>query len=223
MNRRTALLSFAAAIMLAGAWGVPAADTARARLERFTHGIHSLSCNFEQQVTSARGDRQPVEHGTLALESPRQFRWQTEAPQKQLIVADGARVWIYDPELEQATVRRQSAAEAHSPLTVLTDLSRLDKDFTISEKGVRGGLTWMRLTPKGDDPQFKYAEIGFDGQVLRQMVFTDTLGGESRIIFSDWQRNPPLPSGTFQFKPPAGVDVIGDVERVPDVRPLGGS
>ncbi len=209
--------------MLVATWAAPATDTARARLEHFAHGIHALSCNFVQQVISARGDRQPDERGTLALESPRQFRWETEAPQKQLIVADGARVWIYDPELEQATVRRQSAAEAHSPLTVLTDLSRLDKDFTISEEGVRGGLTWMRLTPKGDDPQFKYAEIGFDDQAPRQMVFTDTLGGESRISFSSWQRNPSLPADTFQFKPPAGVDVIGDVDGIPEVRPLGGS
>ena len=213
-------ISTSAVILLLAVLPVMAAapDSARARLEKFAHGIHSLSCSFVQQVTDARGDAQPPVKGTLALESPRQFRWQTEAPQKQLIVADGARVWIYDPELEQVSVRRQSAAEAHSPLTVLTDLSRLDKDFTVTEPGRHDGMEWLRLTPNGDDPQFKHADIGMTGNEPRQMVFTDTLGGESRITFSDWKRNPDLPAGTFQFTPPAGVDVVGDGVEIPQVR-----
>ena len=218
MKKRTAFPIGLAALLLATAGAASAADSARARLEKFAQGIHSLSCSFVQQVTDARGDAQPAVKGSLALESPRQFRWRTEAPQKQLIVADGARVWIYDPELEQVTLRRQSSAEAHSPLTVLTDLSRLDRDFTVSEVGHHDGLDWLRLTPKGDDPQFKYADIGLAGDTPRQMVFTDTLGGQSRITFSDWKRNPDLPAGTFQFTPPAGVDVVGDDVETPQVR-----
>ena len=216
--KRTILILVAMVLCTAHAATVAAADSARARLEAFAHDIHSLSCSFVQQVTDARGDAQPPVKGTLALESPRQFRWTTEAPQKQLIVADGARVWIYDPELEQVTVRRQSSAEAHSPLTVLTDLSRLDKDFTVTEPGHHDGLDWLRLTPRGEDAQFRHADIGLEGNVPRQMVFTDTLGGESRITFSDWKRNPALPTGTFQFTPPPGVDVVGDDVEIPQVR-----
>lgn len=216
-----ALITFAGSLLLATVVPAMAAtpDSARARLQAFAQDIHSLSCSFRQQVTDARGDTQPAVQGTLALESPRQFRWETRAPQKQLIVADGARVWVYDPELEQVTVRRQSTAEAHSPLTVLTDLSRMDHDFRVSAEPARDGMAWMRLTPKGDDPQFKYAEIGFQGAEPRRMVFTDTLGGHSSITFSDWQRNPPLPAGTFQFTPPPGADVVGDDVEFPQVNP----
>lgn len=222
MNRRTVSLAGVATLALMCVSMASAAGSARAGLEKFTHDIHSLSCSFVQQAIDARGDRQTEVHGSLALESPRQFRWQTEAPQKQLIVADGARVWIYDPELEQVSVRRQSAAEAHSPLTVLTDLSRLDKDFTVTEPGQHDGLNWLRLTPKADDTQFKYAEIGMAGDTPKQMVFTDTLGGQSRIIFSDWKRNPELPAGTFQFTPPDGADVVGDKVEVPQINGTGG-
>ena len=194
------------------------AEKARAQLDAFADDIHSLSCRFVQTVTDARGDAQPEVRGTLALQEPRQFRWQTTQPENQLIVADGARVWIYDPGLEQVTVRKQSQAEAHSPLTVLTDLSQLDRDFTVTEAGQRDGLQWLRLTPRGEDTQFNYAELGLSDKQLRRMLFHDTLGGQSEIRFQSWQRNPKLDSSLFQFQPPPGVDVVGDDMSMPQIQ-----
>lgn len=188
-----------------------AADTARAQLDAFANGLHSLSGNFSQTVYDANGRTAQASHGTLALQAPRQFRWDTQAPYKQLIVADGKKVWIYDPELEQVTVRDQGSEEAHSPLTVLTDLSQLDRDFKASERGERDGLQWLRLVSRAKNPQFEYADIGFANDAPRRMVFKDnTVGSRTEIVFTDWQRNPRLPAGTFSFKPPKGTDVVGD-------------
>ena len=187
-----------------------AADSARAQLDAFAHDLHSLSGNFNQTVYDASGRRGQTSNGTLALQAPRQFRWDTQGPYRQLIVADGSRVWIYDPELEQVTVRDQGTQEAHSPLTVLTDLSQLDRDFKATEQGEREGLQWLRLKSRGKDPQFEYADIGFDGNAPRRMVFQDTLGNRTEIVFSDWQRNPQLPADTFAFTPPKGTDVVGE-------------
>lgn len=189
-----------------------ASDEARARLDRFATDVHSLSSDFVQVVTDANGHAQPEVVGHLALKQPRLFRWETTTPTQQLIVADGSRVWVYDPELEQVTVRRQSVEEAHSPLTVLTDMSQLEEQFKLSEAGQRDGLAWLRLSPLDEtDAQFDYAELGFDDEGLRRMLFRDQLGSTSVIVFSDWQRNPTLPASTFTFSPPAGVDVIGDL------------
>ena len=187
-----------------------AADTARAQLDAFARDLSSLSGNFSQTVYDANGGRGQASHGTLALRAPRQFRWDTQGPYKQVIVADGNKVWIYDPELEQVTVRDQGTQEAHSPLTVLTDLSQLDHDFRASEQGERDGLDWLRLKSRGKDPQFEYADIGFDGNAPRRMIFKDTLGNRTEIVFSDWQRNPQLPADTFVFNPPKGTDVVGE-------------
>jgi outer membrane lipoprotein carrier protein len=197
------------ALML-GAGVAQAADTARAQLDAFAQGLHSLSGNFSQTVYDANGRTAQTSHGTLALQAPRQFRWDTQAPYKQLIVADGKKVWIYDPELEQVTVRGQGSEEAHSPLTVLTDLSQLDRDFTANERGERDGLQWLRLVSRSKDPQFEYADIGFADDAPRRMIFKDTLGNRTEIVFTDWQRNPQLPAGTFTFTPPKGTDVVGD-------------
>lgn len=187
-----------------------AAGPARSKLDAFTSGMHSLTGNFSQTLKDANGNSGKPSNGTLALEAPRQFRWETLAPSKQTIVADGSRVWLYDPDLEQVTVRVQSSEESHSPLTVLTDVKQMDKDFNAVEQGDHDGLSWLRLTSKAKDPQFDYADLGFDANGLARMVFRDQLGAVTDIRFSNWHRNVTIPPETFNFVPPPGTDVIGD-------------
>lgn len=192
-----------------------AATGARARLDAFANGLHVLRGDFTQTVYDAHGNITGSSHGTLALRAPRLFRWQVTDPYQQLIVADGHKVWVYEPDLQQVTVRDQGAQEAHSPLTVLTDLSQLDSEFKATDSGMHDGLDWLRLVSRSQDPQFEYADIGFDATGPRRMVFKDTLGNKTVIVFSSWQRNPDLPAGTFTFVPPKGTDVVGDVGNAP--------
>ena len=204
------LKKFALSFLLMVSFGAHADNSARGRLDSFAKDLRAVSASFEQQVSDPRGGQGKTSRGTLALKAPRQFRWDTTAPYRQLIVADGEKVWIYDADLEQVTVRAQGTEEAHSPLTVLTDLSQLDKDFATSEQGAHEGLAWLRLKSRDKDPQFAYADLGFGAAGLERMRFEDTLGDKTEIRFSDWKRNPPLPPDAFRFTPPPGVDVVGD-------------
>jgi outer membrane lipoprotein carrier protein len=197
-----------------------AADAARMRMQAFSTGLDSVSATFIQSVSDADGRRGDESRGTLALQAPRQFRWETTAPYQQTIVADGTRVWVYEPDLEQVSVRSQNAAEAHSPLTVLTDLSLLDSQYTTSETGERDGLLWLKLTSKAKEPEFEYAELGFDAHALSRMLFKDQLGNTTDIRFSDWKRNPAMSKATFVFTPPEGVDVVGDTPPDAEVFPV---
>ncbi len=207
------------------------AETARARLDAFAKGLQTVSANFEQRVFDANNHPGKGSSGSLAVQAPRQFRWNVTKPYEQLIVADGMHVWIYDPDLEQVTVRSQSLEEAHSPLTVLTDVSLLDRDFAAAEQGERDGLKWLRLTSKAKEAEFEYADLGFGcadaarsecggAVVLSRMVFKDTLGNRTETLYADWQRNPQLGADRFRFTPPAGVDVIGEVKPEAEVHPL---
>jgi outer membrane lipoprotein carrier protein len=197
-----------------------AADSARARLDAFSKDLKSISASFEQHVLDMNGGAGKSSRGTLALKAPRQFRWETTAPFKQLIIADGDKVWVYDPDLEQVTVRAQGTEESHSPLTVLTDLSQLDRDFSASEQGEHDGLVWLRLKSKDKEPQFEYADLGFDAAGLARMAFKDTLGNSTEIVFANWQRNPKLAGDTFKFSVPKGVDVIGDATPAAQAFPV---
>lgn len=207
-------MHFAVTVVLAlssSAMAQAAAGPARARLDAFAQNLHSLTGHFTQTLTDVNGQTSQTSSGTLALEAPRQFRWDTLTPYKQTIVADGSRVWMYDPELEQVTVRVQSSEEAHSPLTVLTDVSQLDKEFKVSEQGEREGVVWLRLTSTAKDPQFDFVDMGFDASGLARMRFRDQLGSTTDIRFSAWQRNVAVPPSAFNFVPPKGADVIGDL------------
>lgn len=219
MKRLMLALSAVALTLSLSVAAQTAAGPARARLDAFATGLHSLTGHFSQTLTDVNGHAGKSSSGTLALQAPRQFRWDTTAPYKQTIVADGSRVWMYDPELEQVTVRIQSSEEAHSPLTVLTDLKQMDKDFKVAERGEHDGLLWLRLSSTAKDPQFDYADLGFDANGLARMTFRDQLGSTTEIRFSGWQRNVPIAPATFNFVPPKGADVIGDAPVI-DVQPL---
>ena len=215
---RALILSLLLTPLVASAANAP--PTAHKRMQAFAKNLQSVSADFKQVVTTANGKPTDETSGSLALSAPNRFRWEAKTPFEQLIVADGAKVWIYDPDLDQVSVRNQGSAEAHSPLSVLTDLDRMDREFTTSEAGERDGLQWLKLVSKAKEPDFEYAELGFDAQGLARMHFKDQLGNDTEIRFSNWQRNPDLPAAAFTFKPPAGVDVIGDVKPDADVFPL---
>jgi len=196
------------------------ADTARSRMEAFSKDLKSVTARFSQSVTDANGERGDESRGTMALMAPRQFRWETTDPYEQTIVADGTRVWVFEPDLQQVSVRSQSLEEAHSPLTVLTDLSQLDSQFGASESGERDGLLWLKLVPQAKEPEFEYAELGFSAGALERMLFKDQLGNTTEIRFSDWKRNPRLAPDMFRFTPPKGVDVIGDMDPGAEIHPI---
>jgi outer membrane lipoprotein carrier protein len=160
-------------------------------------------------VFDARGKQKESSTGRVAVAAPRLFRWEYVKPYPQLIVADGKTVWVHDPDLQQVSKRPQGVEEANSPLAILLDPSRLDRDFTVREAGTTAGVEWLQLTPKQADAPFKSAKLGFAKAGLAQMEYVDALGQRTRISFSGWKRNPGFAKGTFVYVPAKGVDVIG--------------
>ena len=196
----TAALLFASSAANAGA---------RDDLNAFTKGLKGLDGQFSQQVFDARGKQKERASGRVAVSAPRLFRWEYTKPNPQLIVADGKTVWVYEPDLQQASKRAQGVEEANSPLAILLDPSKLDRDFVVKEAGTRDGLEWLQLTPKQAEAGFKTAKLGFGNGGLAQMEYVDALGQRTKIAFTGWKRNPAFAKGTFVYVPAKGVDVIG--------------
>ena len=188
----------------------PAANAgARDDLNAFTKGLKGLDGQFTQQVFDARGKQKESASGRVAVSAPRLFRWEYAKPYPQLIVADGKSVWVYDPDLKQASKRPQGVEEANSPLAILLEPAKLDRDFNVKEAGSSGGLSWLQLTPKQAEAGFKTAKLGFGKSGLSRMEYVDALGQRTQISFTGWKRNPTFAKGTFVYVPPKGVDVIG--------------
>lgn len=184
---------------------------ARDDLTTFTKGLKGLDGQFTQQVFDANGKLKESSSGRVALSAPRLFRWEYVKPYAQLIVADGKRLWVYDPDLQQVTKRAQGAEEQNNPLAALIDPSKLDKDYVIKEAGNKDGLDWLELTPKTvTEASFKSARLGFGAQGLATMQVIDALGQKTRITFNSWKRNPVFAADTFRYVPAKGVDIVGE-------------
>ena len=185
---------------------------ARDELKSFTTGLKWLDGQFTQQVHDGNGKLKETSSGQVSLSAPRLFRWEYTKPYPQLIVTDGSKVWIYDPDLQQVTVREQGAEEQNTPLSALIDPGKLDQQFNVKEAGTADGLQWLALTPKnGGEASFESARLGFGKEGLARMEVKDAVGQRTTLSFSGWKRNPAFASGTFKYAPGKGVDVIGDL------------
>lgn len=204
---RTLRWTILAAALIAGS----ALAGARDDLNTFARGLKGLDGQFAQKVYDAKGKLKETSSGRVALSAPRLFRWEYIKPYPQLIVADGKKVWVFDPDLEQVTVRPQGVEEQNSPLAALIDPGKLDKEFVVKEGGSEAGLQWLLLTPKTPaNASFQSARLGFGKAGLNRMQVVDALGQRTEIGFSGWKRNPAFARATFRYTPPKGVDVVGE-------------
>ena len=180
------------------------------KLSRFLAITKTLSADFAQIVVAKNGRRPQHSSGTMLISRPGRFLWQIAAPYEQRLVGDGERVWMYDPDLEQVTVRKMDAALGSTPAALLVGSESLETNFELRALEAREGLEWVEARPKSPDSGFEKLELGFDGEGLKAMALYDNFGQTTSLVFSNIRHNPPLPADSFHFTPPAGVDVIGE-------------
>jgi outer membrane lipoprotein carrier protein len=206
-----ALVALAGIAPAAGA--DPAADAAAlARLEKGLANLESVRAEFTQDLLAKDGTASAHAVGTLYLKKPGRFRWDYSSP-KQLIVCDGTTLWLYDPELEQATTRRVRESLSQTPAMLLSGEARVRDGFVVKDGGRSLGLDWIVLTPKADDTDFRGIRLGFAGDLLKRMEFADKLNQRTAIELGRLERNAVLADSLFRFVAPPGVDVIGAAAR----------
>ncbi len=184
--------------------------TAIDQLHDFLKNTRTLKAEFAQSVSAKNGRKPQLSSGTLAISRPGKLRWEILKPYPQLVVGDGEKIWIHDPELQQVTVRKAGQAIGSSPAALLAGNNELEKNFVLRDAGEQDGLNWVEATPKTGDSGFEKLRLGFAGSELKAMELFDSFGQTTQIHFSRIERNPALPAASFRFVPPAGVDVLGE-------------
>jgi outer membrane lipoprotein carrier protein len=130
-----------------------------------------------------------------------------------VLVGDGSKLWIHDPDLNQVTVKRIDQAISSTPAALLAGKDDITALFTLRDAGSSDGLNWVEATPKAQDTGFERVRLGLQGKTLAAMELQDQLGGRTLLRFSDLKPNAHVPPETFRFTPPKGADVIEDVPR----------
>jgi len=176
-------------------------------LRDFARDVKSGKANFTQTVTSPDGKRKKVSSGSFEFERPNRFRFAYAKPFEQVIVADGQKVWIYDADLNQASSRKLADALGATPAALLAG-ANLERDFTLKAQPADGGIDWVQAVPKQSESTIQSLKLGFKGKELAAMEIIDGFGQRSRLDFSAVQANVPVAAERFQFKLPAGADLI---------------
>lgn len=210
--KRVAAHVLRVAVFLGAVMLLPTTATASS-LERFSQFLSttlSAKGEFEQRIVDRNGKLVQESRGTLAFSRPGRFRWTYVKPYAQLIVGDGNRVWVYDEDLQQVTVRRVDQALTSTPAALLAGNNEVMRAFRISDQGEREGLEWLQAIPREKEGGFESMRIGFGFAGPEVMELVDSFGQLTVLRFTTFQRNPKLDPALFRFSPPRGADVIGE-------------
>lgn len=205
---------FLSALSLAVLFGAPAwADkepSASENLQNLLQQAKSLSGNFEQRLYDRDGHLLQTTEGEFVVERPGNFYWETLPPYEQIVVGNSATLWVYDPDLEQVTVRSQEQHQQTSPARLLSgDLENLDQHYQVTEEQ-KNDLRQFILVPTSDEGAFARLQLHYRNGVLVGLQFKDAMDQRTELSFSDVEVNPDVDEDLFHFNAPAGVDVIVD-------------
>jgi outer membrane lipoprotein carrier protein len=198
------------AFVLAASLPIGAAANGLDDFLAFNQATKSATGRFEQQVMDRAGKVVERASGSFTFARPGKFRWVYDKPHPQTLVADGAKLYIYDPELQQVTVKRMDQAISSTPAALLAGREDIVTLFSLRDGGSANGLEWVEATPKTPDTGFDRVRLGLRDRQLAAMELFDQLGGHSSLRFVGLKPNAPVPADAFKFTPPKGADVIED-------------
>jgi outer membrane lipoprotein carrier protein len=177
------------------------------RLRDFVRETKTGRAAFTQTVTPPDGSRVKTSSGSFEFARPDRFRFDYAKPYPQTIVADGQKVWMHDPDLNQVTVRKLDQALGATPAALLAG-NGLERDFTLAGQPARDGLEWVRATPKLADGGFQWMAVGFRGAQLVAVEILDRFGQRTLLKLETMQANVAIGPERFRFVPPPGADVL---------------
>lgn len=178
-------------------------------LEDFLTNTKTFKAEFQQTLRAYDGEILQQTEGEFYLNRPGKFRWNYKTPYEQIIVSDGERIWIYDVDLEQVTVQKQTSGLPATPMALLEDSASLYQSFNVSPLDEHDGVFRLKLLSKTREADFGEIVIGLDSKGLRFMQLHDQFEQVTDIVFSEISTNKTLAKELFEFVPPEGVDVFG--------------
>jgi outer membrane lipoprotein carrier protein len=175
--------------------------------------LRSLEAEFTEVYRGSGMDR--TESGTLWLKKPGKMRWEYRSPKEKLFVSNGKDAWFYVPDDRQA---RKGAAkkleDVRSPLAFLLGKTKLEKELLGLSLApditpLSSANTVLRGVPKAfaDSVSEILLEITPDGRIVR-LVMQGVDGASTEYRFTDQKENVAIADGRFDFRAPAGTEVV---------------
>ncbi|MCC5873801.1 MAG: outer membrane lipoprotein chaperone LolA [Gammaproteobacteria bacterium] len=171
--------------------------------------LEQLEAGFSQRLIDGRGMELRRTRGRLWAERPDRFRWEVEAPFAEVLIGDGETLWLWDPDLEQVTVRPYDERLQATPARLLSGaVDDLLEAFDVDRLAGSDGSERFTLWPRAGDALFERLEFKFEGGQPRFLVIHDSLGQRTDVELTDVRNRFADDADRFRFDIPEGADVI---------------
>lgn len=187
------------------------ADSNEPRLQRYLENYKSLTGQFTQMISSEKSQHIQSSAGEFWIQKPNRFRWHYSTPYVQKIISNGEKLWIYDEDLEQVTIKEASQSIESSPLAVIVGATSLDTAFDVTPVDGLDNLQWLRLIPNAEANSFEFIEVGFKNGLLSKMRLKDNFGQTTYLTFTDVMVDTSIDTNRFEFAVPEGADVFNEI------------
>lgn len=184
------------------------AENSNESLQTQLNSYQQMSGRFTQVISSEQSSKTQSSTGEFWLKKPSKFRWHYSTPYIQKITSNGEKIWVYDEDLEQVTVKESTQSIDSTPLAIILGSASIDKHFNVATLALKDDLEWMRLTPKNESSGFDYIDIGFKNGLLSRMLLQDSFGQITRLLFTDVEVQADIDDDDFDFEIPEGTDIF---------------
>ena len=200
-------LALAYGVLAQGNASDPWADDRAALVERL-QGVSVYAADFTQSVYGMRGELLEQSEGYVRLQRP-QFKWVVNEPYPQVLVTEGEQLKLYDPDLEQLTIRPLEEALKDTPVSLLTqEAVILGENFNVMKIADGDGQSFV-IEPTAADTLYREILLHFDAAGLTGLDILDHLGQRTEIRFSPVPATEAIGADEFTLEVPPGTDVIG--------------
>ena len=208
--RTSRLLVFLALLCLS-----PIASTQQtpdAPLTRFFQTTQRLQADFTQLEYDADGVLRRESAGRLYLSRPGRFRLDYMQPDDIMIWADGENLSMFDRELEQVTVWRQSTQLTQSAAALLAGEASVLEQYRVSAGKAEDGLQWFDLAGAGADAGEVEVRLALRGSEPAIIEYSDELGSRVQMLLFRLDRSGSMDDDLFNPEIPPGVDIFEAAE-----------
>ena len=171
-----------------------------------------FSARFDQTSIIKAIDIADTAKGRILVKRPGRMRWEYQTPEKQTIITDGNRLWIYRPELNQVMVGDAPEYLGDGKgASFISNIHLIREKFSlIMDKGEGEPDYSINLLPINKIPEVTYIKLRISKNRFEITGITtyNPYGDETRIELSDFKFDQHLKDSLFRFQPPAGTDII---------------
>jgi len=176
------------------------------------YALSGFTAGFFQSSTLKALNITDTAVGKISIKRPGKMRWIYEAPERQSIITDGTRLWIYRPDDNQVMLGvAPSYFGAGKGASFLTDIRVMKETFEISMEKARVPNRYkLKLVPKEKtvDVTHIYVWISPRTWEVAEVATYNTYGDETRLEFSNIEFIDDLPDPLFMFTIPEGTAVV---------------